>query len=119
MAGFETIPDHPEYPGSDLNAEQRALMSEVGQVALAIVEIEAEERSGVEEVKIAEALTDTIVERTQLKKDVVQQANRWLLGKNYLDRSGFSEPGSNKALQLSLNEEGLHFLAEEIEKVRS
>lgn len=115
MRSFETTPGWSNEPiGQGLNEEQRVLMPEEAQVALAITEIQADQ-----ELKIAGELTSAISERTQLETDTVKEANRWLLQRGYLDRQGFSDPGSNKALQLSLNEEGVQYLKDEIEKART
>lgn len=118
MNRCETLhPGITENPGLlegfyNLTDQQRASMSEDAQVALAIVEIGLEK-----EVLVARGFTQAIVTRTGLDEETVKKANRSLLRQEFLDREGFAEPGSNKALQLTLNTEGYGFLDEAVQHV--
>ncbi len=115
---FETLPEQPDFLGSGLTEEQREQLPELARVALAIAEIDAEQKKEGAEVKVAGELTSAIAERAQLDPSTVKAHNRLLLQREFLNREGFSEPGSTKALQLSLNEQGSQYLQEEIAKIQ-
>jgi hypothetical protein len=97
--------------GCGVDEERWLSLSAEAKVALAIAGLDMEQESFEEASNITEAL----VAATELDEETIRKANRLLLGKELLDRSGFL---TGDALKLSLNEDGYKFLEEELAKVQ-
>jgi hypothetical protein len=96
----------------DLDERRWFALPEIARVAFAIAEIEITQ----ENFEGPHEITKALVISTDLEEDAVKKANRALLQKGCLDRSGFLDP--QEALSLSLSEGGYQFLEEEIKKVQ-
>ncbi len=97
--------------GYGVDEERWFSLPAAAKVALAIAGLDMEQES----FEDASNITDALVDATDLDDQAIRETNRWLLGKGYLDRSGFLTGG---ALRLSLNDQGYKFLENELAKVQ-
>lgn len=108
---IEPFGEPEPFAGYGVDEERWFSLPPEAKVALAIAGLDMEQES----FEKASNITEALVAATELDEETIKKANRFLLGKTLLDRSGFL---TGDALKLSLNDEGYKFLEAELAKVQ-